>query len=125
WAWEHDPYTCGAFALFGPGQLENLYPPFQELLANSQLSICSEAISVHHAWIYGALDSALFAVLTFLAKRSADSPEMQEKAQKLLYSHFNPDRKYLKEHPGADDRTVHPERDDRLAYWCAQVSPME
>lgn len=39
WAWSHDLCTCGTFALFGPGRFQNIYPKFQELLANSQLAI--------------------------------------------------------------------------------------
>lgn len=70
WAWSHDPYTGGAFALFGPGQFSHLYPPFQKLLCGRRLSICGEAVSAHHAWISGALDSAYVSVWQWLVDRA-------------------------------------------------------
>ncbi|KAH7145710.1 L-amino acid oxidase [Dactylonectria estremocensis] len=69
WAWSHDPYTGGAFALFGPGQFSHLYPPFMKLLCGRKLSICGEATSAHHAWISGALDSAYLSVWQWLFER--------------------------------------------------------
>jgi monoamine oxidase len=66
WAWSHDPYTGGAFALFGPGQFENMYPPCVGLFCEKKFAMCGEALSAHHAWISGALDSAYLAVLTWL-----------------------------------------------------------
>ncbi|KAK0648317.1 hypothetical protein B0T16DRAFT_348400 [Cercophora newfieldiana] len=104
WAWSHDPWTSGAFALFGPGQFENVFP------------------LVHHAWISGALDSALFAVLTFLgARATAGFPDMAVKAATLLASDFNPDKEVF----GNGERSEHPERDERLAYWCAHAGAMK
>ena len=58
WAWEHDPWTGGAFALFGPGQFKNVYPNFNTLFCNKKLALCGEALSAHHAWISEAIDSA-------------------------------------------------------------------
>jgi hypothetical protein len=121
WAWSHDPYTCGAFALFGPGQFENVWPLFKVPLANSRLAICGEAMSVHHAWISGALDSAFFSVTTFLAARATQYSDMADKAKKLLGSDFNPDKKLR----GDRQRSEHPERDERLAYWCAKVAAIQ
>ncbi|KAK4640491.1 LOW QUALITY PROTEIN: hypothetical protein QC761_0092530 [Podospora bellae-mahoneyi] len=111
WAWSHDPCTCGAFALFGPGRFQNIYPKFQELLA----------ISAHHAWISGALDSVLFSVTKFLAARSTESPDVATKALKLLVSDSNPDKKHFEK----NERGEHPEGDERLAYWCAEASAMK
>lgn len=65
WAWSHDPWTAGAFALFAPGQFKNLYTQFTNPLCDGKLMICGEAISAHHAWISGALDSAYNAVLAW------------------------------------------------------------
>lgn len=69
WAWEHDPWTGGAFALFGPGQFKNVYNNFQTLFCKDKLAICGEAISAHHAWISGALDSAFVKMIMFLTSQ--------------------------------------------------------
>lgn len=69
YAWEHDPWTGGAFALFGPGQFKNVYPEFQGLFCKDKLALCGEALSAHHAWISGALDSAYVKVNAFLQAR--------------------------------------------------------
>ena len=61
-SWSHDPYTAGAYALFGPGQFEYLYPQFTKPLCGNKLSICGEAVSAHHAWISGAFDSSYNAI---------------------------------------------------------------
>jgi len=66
WAWEHDPWTGGAFALFGPGQFANVYPLFLGLQCENKLALCGEALSAHHAWISGALDSAYQQLYHFL-----------------------------------------------------------
>jgi len=66
WSWSHDPWTAGAFALFGPGQFENIYKAsFTDWLCNGKLLICGEALSVHHAWISGAIDSAYIKTMQF------------------------------------------------------------
>lgn len=64
-AWSHDLYTAGGFALFGPGQFEFLYPQFTVPLVNNSFSICGEAVSAHHAWIAGAFDSSYNAILAW------------------------------------------------------------
>lgn len=67
WAWSHDPWTGGAFALFGPGQYKNVYLEFiGQLLCDNKLALCGEALSAHHAWISGALDSAYLRMSQFL-----------------------------------------------------------
>ncbi|KAG9124881.1 hypothetical protein FRC07_009897 [Ceratobasidium sp. 392] len=62
WSWSHDPYTMGAFAFFGPGKFENLYTSLTTPAAKGYLHFAGEAISVRHAWVEGALDSAWRAV---------------------------------------------------------------
>ena len=101
-AWSHEPNTAGAFALFAPGQFKNLYTQFTKPLCENKLMICGEAISAHHAWISGALDSAYNAVLAWflandwhhLAKNLRDSPfgcgqgrHTQEVDEEVLYRH--------------------------------------
>lgn len=68
YSWSHDPFTSGAFALFGPAQFANLYPYLSRPAADSRFHICGEASSAHHAWIVGALDSALASVHRFLRR---------------------------------------------------------
>jgi monoamine oxidase len=67
WAWANYQWTAGAFALFGPGQFQNLYPAMQQPQCQTPntkagLYMCGEATSAHHAWISGALDSAYMSV---------------------------------------------------------------
>lgn len=68
WSWSHDPFTSGAFALFGPGKFSNLYPYLTRPAADSRFHICGEASSAHHGWIGGSLDSALASVHKFLKR---------------------------------------------------------
>ncbi|KAL8791143.1 MAG: hypothetical protein Q9195_006040 [Heterodermia aff. obscurata] len=79
WAWSHDPWTSGAFALFGPGQFKNVYPQFLELFCNDKFAMCGEALSAHHAWIVGALDSSYVRMCQFLISqgRSGDLEKLQ------------------------------------------------
>ncbi|KAF7554779.1 hypothetical protein G7Z17_g2679 [Cylindrodendrum hubeiense] len=106
WAWSHDPYTGGAFALFGPGQFSHLYPPFQKLLCGRKLSICGEALSAHHAWISGALDSAYVSVWQWLYERQ-DYGRLIE----LYMSEFG---------PGREDHVE--ELDETLDIWAVKLS---
>ncbi|WYZ40431.1 hypothetical protein EsH8_IV_000772 [Colletotrichum jinshuiense] len=61
-----DQYTGGAFALFGPGQFKHLYPEFQQVFCDNKFTMCGDALSAHHAWTSGALDSAYAAVYSWL-----------------------------------------------------------
>lgn len=83
--WTHDPYTSGAFALFGPGQFENYYPYLVRPAADGKFHMVGEASSAHHAWIVGALDSAHAAVLRFLYRY-----EMWETLAKLTQNWGQP-----------------------------------
>jgi monoamine oxidase len=66
--WYHDPYTTGAFALFGPGQFSNLYTYLTRPAADGKLHFVGEASSAHHAWLVGALESAERAVMYALLR---------------------------------------------------------
>ncbi|EDU39560.1 L-amino acid oxidase [Pyrenophora tritici-repentis Pt-1C-BFP] len=81
WSWSHDPFTSGAFALFGPGKFSNLYPYLTRPAADSRFHICGEASSGHHGWIGGSLDSALASVHKFL--RRFDMWEKQRELKDL------------------------------------------
>ena len=52
----------GAFAFFGPGKFQSPYLSLNKPPANGRLFLASEALSVRHAWVEGALDSAWTAV---------------------------------------------------------------
>ncbi|KAJ9662063.1 hypothetical protein H2198_001605 [Neophaeococcomyces mojaviensis] len=80
-SWSHDPFTSGAFALFGPGQFRNLYPYLSRPAADSRFHICGEHSSAHHAWIVGSLNSAYMAVHRFLNR--FDMLDDIEKLKKL------------------------------------------
>ncbi|KAK9774570.1 putative L-amino acid oxidase [Seiridium cardinale] len=80
-SWTHDPFTSGAFALFGPGQFTHLYPYLSRPAADSRFHICGEASSAHHAWLGGSLDSALACVHKFL--RRFDMWEKQRELKAL------------------------------------------
>ncbi|KAM0335647.1 hypothetical protein ACHAQA_000696 [Verticillium albo-atrum] len=106
WAWSHDPYTGGAFALFGPGQFSNLYPPFQSMFCGNKFTMCGEALSAHHAWISGALDSAYVAVMRWLMSR-----KMYAEAANLTMSPF-----------GLGKGQHAAEFDETLAHWSVKLS---
>ncbi|GBC07804.1 hypothetical protein RclHR1_00770017 [Rhizophagus clarus] len=56
--WPNEPTTVGAFALFGPSQYTNLlYKMLKD--SNSNIHWAGEHTDIHHAWIIGALNSAV------------------------------------------------------------------
>ena len=69
--WYADSGATGAFAYFGPGQFRNMYPWITR--NNGKHIIIGEAASAHHAWVVGALESAVRGVYQFLFKHSANS----------------------------------------------------
>lgn len=81
-SWSNDPYSSGAFALFGPGQFSGLYPYLIRPAADCKFHIVGEAASSHHAWIAGSLDSAYYAVAKFLKRFGLEQeylPKVKEK----------------------------------------------
>ena len=81
WSWSQDPFTSGAFALFGPGKFSHLYPYLTRPAADSRFHICGEASSGHHGWIGGSIDSAIASVAKFL--RRFDMWEKQRELKDL------------------------------------------
>ena len=76
--WYADRGTTGAFAYFGPGQFHNMYP---YIIRNDGVHIIiGEAASAHHAWVVGALESAVRGVYQFLYHNSTD-PKVSEVLQ--------------------------------------------
>ncbi|KAI9768111.1 MAG: hypothetical protein M1839_004192 [Geoglossum umbratile] len=66
WDWYQNPYTMGAYADFNPAQFSTLYPYLSRPAASGLLHFAGEAMSAHHAWIVGALESGYRAVDHFL-----------------------------------------------------------
>lgn len=71
WNWSSDPTAVGAFAYFGPGQFRNMYPGLTK--TDGKHVVIGEAASAHHAWVVGALESAVRGVYQFLFKHSKRS----------------------------------------------------
>ncbi|KAF8881320.1 hypothetical protein BD779DRAFT_1675460 [Infundibulicybe gibba] len=61
WNWHH-PWFPGAYATFAPGLFEEPYRHLNLPAADGHLHFAGEALSVRHAWVVGALDSAWRAV---------------------------------------------------------------
>jgi monoamine oxidase len=57
--WSKDEFSCGAFALFSPGQFSTLIPQLLRPASDGRFVIVGEHASANHAWIVGALDSAV------------------------------------------------------------------
>lgn len=83
--WYADAGTTGAFAYFGPGQFRNVYP--YVVRNDGAHIIIGEAASAHHAWVVGALESAVRGVYQFLYKHSKHS----EKCNHILQQ-YNEDK---------------------------------
>ena len=57
WMWHDDEFAGGAFALFDPEQQTHLH---QQIIApEGRIHFAGEHASLHHAWIQGAIESAL------------------------------------------------------------------
>ncbi|KAJ4252416.1 hypothetical protein NW762_011016 [Fusarium torreyae] len=106
YAWSHDPYTGGAFALFGPGQFKYIYPAFQDVFCGGKFAICGEALSPHHAWISGALDSAYLTISKWFGHIGEN-----KRIEALKDSWFG---------EGKGKRTA--EFDETLMYWSVRLS---
>jgi len=106
WAWSHDQWTGGAFALFGPGQFANAYPNLLVPKCEGKFNICGEATSAHHAWISGALDSAYHSVLIWLKMKGYENKV-----------------KALRESPLGTGTDQHPaEVDETLVHWVGELA---
>ena len=68
--WNGNPLSRGAYSFFGPGQFSTLYPSMIKAEADGHLHFAGEALSVHHGWIQGALDSAYRTVMEILIKQN-------------------------------------------------------
>jgi len=87
--WPNEPTTAGAFAVFGPGQYKNLlYKMIED--SKSNIHWAGEHTDIHHAWIIGALNSAVRVVKEVLIQTNNkdlwDGPNglLNDKAKELL-----------------------------------------
>lgn len=78
WDWNHNSLTMGAFAFFGPGNYLKLYESLSVPASNGRLHFAGEAISVRHAWVVGALDSAWVAVHNYLIMTHASQDTLNK-----------------------------------------------
>lgn len=68
WSWDTHPWSAGAFAWFTPGQHVALH---RHIVApEGRIYFAGEHASLTHAWMQGALESALVAVREILAAES-------------------------------------------------------
>ncbi|KAK4448884.1 hypothetical protein QBC34DRAFT_438663 [Podospora aff. communis PSN243] len=65
--WSHDKLTAGAFAFFRAQQFSTLWPKI--IVPSGNLVIAGEAASPHHAWVVGALESAVVGLYSWLFSR--------------------------------------------------------
>ncbi|KAG8714986.1 hypothetical protein FRC09_017049 [Ceratobasidium sp. 395] len=64
--WNHNPYSAGAFGLFGPGQFSKVYSSFARPAARGQMHFVGETFSTTHGWVAGALESSERGVMQML-----------------------------------------------------------
>ncbi|CAG8598404.1 1418_t:CDS:2, partial [Paraglomus occultum] len=82
--WTNQKSTVGAFALFGPEQLVNLLPDM--LKVEKSIHWAGEHTDIHHAWIVGALNSAVRVVQEVLIAESREKDWTVLKNHELLRS---------------------------------------
>ena len=87
--WHNHEFSSGAYGKFGPGQFSNLYCALSCPTADSRFHFVGEAVSAHHGWIVGALDSAHQAVINFL--RRFNLKEHEDKLRKIQWLQPEPD----------------------------------
>lgn len=66
--WYHDTNTYGAFAFFRPQQFSAMWPDI--IQSSPSFAMIGEHASNHHAWVVGALESAVNAVHSWLSQNN-------------------------------------------------------
>ncbi|MBO9130721.1 flavin monoamine oxidase family protein [Bacillus sp. 165] len=56
-SWSQNPYSCGAFTAFKPGQQKELYPSIT--VPEERVYFAGEHTTLSHAWIQGAIESGI------------------------------------------------------------------
>ncbi|CAO2647477.1 Nn.00g083990.m01.CDS01 [Neocucurbitaria sp. VM-36] len=77
--WSKDEFSSGAFALFSPGQFSTLIPHLLRPASDGRFVIVGEHASANHAWIVGALDSALRGLKQILTRF-----DLQDKLESMI-----------------------------------------
>jgi monoamine oxidase len=57
YSWGQNPYSCGGFTFFEPGQETELYPNI--LAPEGRVHFAGEHTSLTHGWIQGAIESGI------------------------------------------------------------------
>lgn len=86
--WTRNELSTGAFAYFGPGQFTNMLPDI--VCTDGRHIIIGELASAHHAWIVGALESAVRGVYMFLYTQAQQGHEGCKAALKLYDDNLVP-----------------------------------
>ncbi|MCJ1270029.1 hypothetical protein MMC22_009922 [Lobaria immixta] len=89
--WYKDPHSVGAFAFFGPSQFQEVWPDITCPSADGKLIIIGEAASTHHAWVVGALESAMRGVYQFIARYALIYPEYKKALEYLESLQLKPE----------------------------------
>ncbi|KAH6612282.1 hypothetical protein B0J18DRAFT_441755 [Chaetomium sp. MPI-SDFR-AT-0129] len=76
--WSDDATAAGSFAFFRPQQFSTLWPKIVQPAGN--LVLIGEASSPHHAWVVGAIESAVVGLYAWLYSRM-DIPGAKEAVQ--------------------------------------------
>jgi hypothetical protein len=76
--WYHDDNTYGAFAFFRPQQFGSMWPYI--IAPSPSVVIIGEHASNHHAWVVGALESAVHGVHGWLTQNSFPGAQDAAKA---------------------------------------------
>ncbi|CAG8460460.1 4108_t:CDS:2 [Dentiscutata heterogama] len=80
--WPNDTTAVGAFALFGPAQFTNLMYPMLKPMNN--IYWAGEHTDIHHAWIVGALNSAVRVVKEIMVQLDMERKWNELKEHELL-----------------------------------------
>ncbi|KAE9402991.1 hypothetical protein BT96DRAFT_815577 [Gymnopus androsaceus JB14] len=79
WDWYGNTFSQGAFAWFGPGQFQEVYPHLTMPAGKQQrLFFAGDAVSTCHGWLVGALNSAWRCVHDMLVAHPELNPNPNE-----------------------------------------------
>lgn len=126
--WYADDNMSGAFAYFGPSQFSEMWPEL--FRSNGWLFLIGEHASAHHAWIVGALESAVRGVFQMFEALHMQNRENLDyiKAMEFLDSKdvgpFGPLPRELpkrQKDKKVDDSTDVPEEGKDLTFTAAQI----
>jgi hypothetical protein len=114
--WSHDPTTAGAFAFFRAQQFSTLWPKVVQPAGN--LVLIGEASSPHHAWVVGAVESAVVGLYSWLYSRM-DIPGAKEAV--LLIDGTTPCQKAAKHPPFLGLPSYMPKKHARWLGWISAL----